>query len=268
MERVLRPAVRPSIGLKRILLPTEHGAWSFLIEPLVVGAVIAPSLAAPWIVLMVVAAFFARQPLKMYFHSRKNAAVASRSLAYFLLFGGAAVVGFIGAETYGGIEILLPLAVAGPLAVKLLYDDATGRGRILSAELFGAAAISSSVAMMAAAKGFEWPAAIGLWLIFVCRFIPSILYVRTRLLVEKGKPHDITWPIVTHLAGACIVVYLAIAGIGSFLTAGVFILLLGRSIVGLSKYRTPMKAMRIGLREMTYGLVTAVSIICGHYLGI
>ena len=60
-------AKRPSIPVSRIVLPTEHGSWSFLLEPIVVGFVLAFSAATPWIALMAVGAFFVRQPLKTAF---------------------------------------------------------------------------------------------------------------------------------------------------------------------------------------------------------
>ena len=35
----------PSVRLKAIALPPEHGAWGFLLEPIVLGLLVAPSLA-------------------------------------------------------------------------------------------------------------------------------------------------------------------------------------------------------------------------------
>jgi hypothetical protein len=268
MQRVLHQTARPRIALNRILLPTEHGAWSFLIEPLIAGSVIAASFAAPWIILMVVGGFFARQPLKVYSLLRTNPEAASRALQFASLFLAIAAVGLIGTVWNSGPQVLFPLAVAAPLALQQFYADATGRGRSLSAELFGALAISSSVAMMASARGFLWPLAISLWVIFACRFVPSVLYVRNRLALEKGKPYDRFWPTFAHFGALAVVGFLAFAGFASLLTVAVFVFLLARSILGLSQYRTRMKAMKIGIWEVAYGILTVVSVVVGHYVGI
>jgi hypothetical protein len=136
------------------------------------------------------------------------------------------------------------------------------------AEIAGAAAISSSVAVIALASGFGLPAAMALWAIFVCRFIPSILYVRNRLLLEKGKPFERVSPNVAHLLSFFVVLGLALIGFASFLTVGVFGLLLVRSVTGLYGGAKGTKAMVIGVWEVIFGFLTVVSIIAGYYAGI
>lgn len=44
----------PKIRAKAVALPVEHGSWGFLLEPLVGGIAIAPSIAAPWIAILVI----------------------------------------------------------------------------------------------------------------------------------------------------------------------------------------------------------------------
>lgn len=268
MESVLHQPARPRIALRRILLPVEHGAWSLLIEPLIVGCAVAASAASPWIVLMVTGAFFARQPIKVFSLSLNNPNAASRSLLFSILFITIAAVGLFGTVLFSSTQVLLPLIVAGPLAVQQLYADVSGRSRSSSAEIFGAVAVGSSVAMLTFAGGYPWSVAISLWLVFACRFVPSILYVRNRLLLEKGKPHDRIWPAFAHLAGLVVVGCMAFIGVASWLTLIVFTLLLARSTAGLSSHRTKMKAMRIGVWEVLYGILIVLSMIVGHYLGI
>jgi hypothetical protein len=41
--------------------------------------------------------------------------------------------------------------------------------------------------------------------------------------------------------------------------------LLFRTVLGLSPYRTKMKAMQIGVWEVIYGLLTALSVVIGNY---
>ena len=138
----------------------------------------------------------------------------------------------------------------------------------MTAELTGAIAISSSVAAIALAGGITWPAAMALWAVFIGRLVPSIIYVRNRLRLEKGKPWSRVEPIAAHLLAFLVIGLLASYGLASMLTAIVFSFLLFRCIVGLSTYRRRIKAMKIGIWEVTYGAVTVASVIVGHFMHI
>lgn len=266
-ERVLERPIRPQISISRIVLPTEHGSWSFLLEPLIVGGAIAWSFAAPWIMLMVVAAFLSRQPLKVYWLARGNPAAAAVSVRFLLAFLAAAAIGLAG-TIWIAPAALYPLALAGPIAAQQVFADLSRRSRSLVAELAGAAAVSSSAAMLAIGAGFSVSAAGALWLIFVCRAVPSILYVRNRLLLEKGKKFALLLPVTTHFIALGICAVLAFMGLASFLTVAVLAFLAVRSWFGLSPYRSKMKAMKIGIWEVVYGAVTVASMIIGYYLGV
>ena len=249
-EHLLYRPQRPQIRTSRIILPTEHGSWSILLEPLVVGGAIAFSPAAPWIALMTVGAFLTRQPLKVLVFSRNNPAQASSALRFVLIFASFALVGIAAALVLADAWVLFPFAVAAPLAVQQTFFDLSRRSRNLVAEIAGAIAISSSAAALALAGGLGLPAAIALWSIFVCRFIPSILYIRNRLKLEKGKKYDRAEPIVAHVFAFAIVGVLALIGLASMLTAAMFAFLMVRSVHGLSSYRIKMKAMKIGIWEV------------------
>jgi len=259
---------RPRISASRIILPTEHGSWAFLFEPLIAGSLIAYSPAAPWIALIAIGAFFARQPLKTYYIVRKRTDASASAIRYTAIFATISLIGAAAGISLAGISILYPLLISALLAALQFYLDISSKGRSLLAEIAGAAAISASAAMLIAAGGLGWPFAIAVWTVFTARFVPSILYVRNRLQLEKGKPFDHTMPIAAHLAGLVAVFLLAIIGLASFLTAAMFVFLLVRAIVGLSEYRSRIKAMRIGVWEVVYGVLTLVSIVIGYYAGI
>ena len=259
---------RPQIPTSRIILPTEHGSWSFLFEPIVVGCALAFSAAAPWIALIMIGAFFARQPLKTAYVARKNPVVSGTATKLVIVFGALALAGAIGAAlTADGWWVFYPFAVAAPLALQQAVLDLSKKSRDILAELTGAVAISSSVAAIALAGGLGWPAAVALWAVFVGRFIPSILYVRNRLQLEKGKQFDRAQPIASHLISLLMIVGLAMIGFASWLTVGMFLFLAIRCVHGLSPYRAKMKAMKIGVWEVIYGTLTVVSIIVGYYIG-
>lgn len=251
-------------------MPTEHGSWGFLLEPLVAGMAIAFPPAAPWIAVMAAAAFLARRPLQIMVAQRENRdgaifAAASRMLLIFSLVG---LAGVAGTAVTAGLPAFIPLCLAAPAAFFQLYVETTNRGRQLRAELAGAAVMLAAAASMALAGGMTWPAATALWMLFAARFIPSVLYVRSRLALEKGKPHKFAIPALAHLIALVLAFALAFYGLTPMLPALVFVLLLARSAFGLSRYRTRMKAMVVGIWEVIYGALLVAAVIIGYLAGV
>ena len=242
-----------------------------LFEPLVAASVVAFSISALWIALAVIAAFLIRQPLKVLLITRKanrtmpQTAAARKFLTYYsVIFAIGAAAALISSD----YNILTPLAVAGPLALVPVYFDSIGKSRALAPEIAGTVAITSSAAVIALAGGWSLAAAMVLWLLLMCRWIPSILYVRTRLLLEKGKPYTVAMPVTLSALGMCVAAALAFYGIAPALPAVVMAILFVRASVGLSPYSRRRKAQQIGILEVVFGAITVLSIILGYRLGV
>ena len=265
------PVKRPPVNVKTIALPIEHGSWGFVFEPLAAGLLIAFTPSALWIVLLVVGAFLTRQPLKVLLNARQaNRALPQTPVAlkFVALYGAIFTIGLAGSLAFVPANAFAPFLLVMPLAAYQIYCDAARRSRQLLPELTGAVAVSSSVAVIAIAAGWTFPAAFALWAIFVARLIPSILYVRNRLLLEKGKSFSASVPAGAHIAALALVGALAFYGLSPWLRVLMFAVLLGRGAVGLSKYRSKIKAMRIGVWEVAYGTLTALSVVIGYYLNV
>ena len=267
--QTLRPT--PAVRVKQIALPTEHGGWGLLLEPMVAALAIAFSSSGAWIALMFAGAFLMRQPLKIYVLDRRgmrNDARAAVALRYLMIYAVVVAAGVAGTAVTCTLTPLLPLIAVLPLAALQIYYDIFRRSRNLVPELAGAVAISSSAAAIALAGGQAVSLSIGLWIVIVARIIPSILYVRERLLLEKGKPYSRTLSTVAHLVAAAAAAVLAINGLISVLAVPVMLFLLYRAVIGLSPRRTKLKAMQIGVREVIYGAALVLAIVIGRFIGI
>lgn len=256
--------------LRQIALPTEHGGWSFLLEPLVAGLIIAFSPAAPWIALMTIGAFLIRQPLKVLVIDRLGMRARERALAaaaFVVLYTVLFAIGMTGALTSTGFSQMLPFLFVLPLAIFQIYNDFFRRSRQLVPEITGAVCVSSSVAVIALSSGLPWMTAGALWLVFVSRLIPSILYVRHRLRLEKGKEYSRITPTAAHIGAVILIAILAYNGLSPILTIFAMLLLLYRSVSGLAPNRTKMRAMQIGIWELIYGSLTVLSVVVGHFVG-
>lgn len=259
--------INPKVRLKPIALPVEHGSWGFLLEPLVAAVVVAPSASAPWIFLMAAAAFLARQPLKIYLgdvRAHRKLPQTDYAFKFSMVFLTIAAAGFTGTLLTAPPIAFAPLALAAPFAGFQIYRDVLRKSRGLWSEILGAIAVSSTSASVALAAGWELRNALLLWTIFAARLIPSIVYVRARLALEKGKPFS-AFAVVGSNAGAFVLVAaLAWFALIPALPAGVFAVLMCRAIWGISPYRRKVKAMRIGIWEVVYGALVALSVIGGY----
>lgn len=266
---VLMVNTKRNVRVRGIALPVEHGAWGFLFEPLVAAIAVAGSFNAIWISMLVIGAFLTRQPLKILLadlQAKRNLPQTSVAIKFVFIYGAIFSIGLIGSLNFSKLEFFLPFALIFPLAIYQIYCDASRQTRQLLPELTGAIAISSSAAVIALAGGWTLSAAFALWGIFVARLIPSILYVRNRLKLEKDKEFLMFPVIATQFLALGFVGILATNGLGSKLTLGVFVVLLTRTVIGLSPFRSKIKAIKIGIWEVIYGLLTVLSVIIGYYI--
>lgn len=259
------------VRVRGIALPNEHGSWSFLFEPMVVAIAVAPSISAIWISILVIGAFLARQPLKIFisnWQTIRNPEQTKVAYRFIHFYAAITSIGLFGSLYFAKLEHFIPFALVIPLAIYQIYCDVSRKNRQLMPEITGAIAISSSAAVIALAGGWSFPAAFALWGIFVARLLPSIAYVRNRLKLEKGKEFSMIPVILVHFIAFGAIGMLSEYNLASKLTLFIFAVLLGRAMLGLSSYRRKMKAMKIGIWEVIYGVLTVLSVIIGHYLQI
>lgn len=259
------------VRVRQVALPSEHGGWAFLFEPIAAGLAIAFSAGGPWIACLTIGAFLTRQPLKVLIADRfgmRNRARAGMAFRFLLCYGAIFFVGLAGTLLSVGFQPLLPFIWVLPLALFQIYIDESGQSRKLIPELTGAVVMSASIAAIGLAANMPWADCVALWAIFASRSIPSILYVRERLRLEKGKGHSRVIPTLAHIAALILTAALAYSGLSPFLTILAMSVLAYRAIAGLSPDRNKMKAMQIGVWEIIYGTVVVLSVVIGHYAGI
>ncbi len=258
-----------NIRLRGIALPNEHGSWGFLFEPLVAAVAIAPTIQSFSVSILVIGVFLTRQPFKIRFSNwleSRDLPVNRFADKFIAAYGALVAAGLVACVFLLPVESLWPFALVIPLGIYQVYCDVFRKSRQLLPEITGAVAISSSAAVITFAAGWTTAEAIALWGVLIARFATSILYVRNRLLLEKGKKYKIVPTISLHLFALAGVSFLAFNGFSSWLVAAAFVLLLIRASAGLSIYRKKTKAMVIGVWEVVYGLITVSAIIAGHYV--
>lgn len=243
------------VSLRPLALPNEHGGWGFLLEPIALGLLVAPSWSGALVALAALFGFLVRHPLKLALQDTLRERSVPRTRWCWLLvvsYLSAATLALAAAVALRDIRILIPLGLVAPMALTQVLYDAHNRSRELFPELSGAAAMSSIAAAVALAGGTRLLPALGLAGIGVARTLPSIVYVRTLL-----RPASI-WPaLVLHVLAFGAVAWLTRS---PFVMAAMVILLV-RSVWGLT--HEPPRAKTIGWREIVFGAVTVGLVAVG-----
>lgn len=266
-----RAEARPAPPWKTVALPTEHGGWSFLIEPLILGLVVTPSIAGAWLATSATAAFLARHPLKLVALDRRRGARYPRTrLAerFFTAYTIVAAVSFLLALGLGGNAILAPIAAAAPFALVALARDLQGRGREALPEVAGALGLGASATAIILAGGGLPATAWLAWALGAARASTAILYVRARVRVDRGVDGavraSLARPVMALHAAVLVVALLAVnAGAVPPVAASAFLLLTIRAVHGLAPGCAPIRAQVLGIQEVFVGAACLVLFAAG-----
>jgi hypothetical protein len=257
------------VVIRSVALPSEHGGWGFLLEPILLGLLVAGSVSGILLAISAVGVFLIHQPLKVALKDRLKRRRPVRTIwaeRFVVIYGLIALVPFIVLLLTTDRAFLLPVALAVPFAAVQLYFDSRNQSRRLIPEIGGALALAMIAPAIAVLAGWQLLPALTLWLLLALRAVPSILYVRARLQLERDHP-IVPLPVwMSHAAAVGVSIALSITGAAPSSAIIACCVLLIRSVVGLSRYRKPRPAKIIGMQELGYGLLTVILIAVGYTL--
>jgi YwiC-like protein len=256
------------VRLRPLLLPAEHGAWSFVLEPIALGLLVAPTRAGALLGLAALAIFIARQPLKLGLADRASGRSYPRTFVALRLASAALVAAILlGALAWSSTPYAwwAPVTAALPFAAVQLAYDVQREGRGLVAELAGPIAAAASAPAIAAAAGWRPAAWLALWALMVARSLPAALYVRARLRLERGELVRPTPAAAAHAVALALALILSAYGLAPRPAGVAFTLLLVRAAWGLSGRRRPATPQQIGISEVLLGAAFVVFIGAGYW---
>lgn len=259
---VNRPRLRP------IALPTEHGGWSLILEPIALGLWVAPSWAGLLLGIAAFNLFLFRHPFQLAYRDAQRGKRHPRTIwamrfavGYGSLAGVAGLLAFIVTDH----PFWQVLVVAVPLVSVQVFYDIQRRGRELIPEVVGAMALSLVAPTIALADNWSVGAAVALWVVLLARIVGTIFYVRARLRLERGENPSPIPAHVAHGVGLVAVIALVIMGEVRWLVVVAIGVLLLRAIYGLSKWRKPApRAAIIGVQEVIFGIVTVTLVALSY----
>lgn len=250
---------------KAVALPSEHGGWGLTLEPVLLGLLIAPSVAGLALGIAAFGAFLVRTPLKLALVDvRRERWLARSALALRITVAELALMGALAAVAVAraGWSWVIPVALAAPFVVVQLMFDVRSRGRRLVPELCGAVGMASVVAVMVVAAAKPTTLAAAAWLVLASRSIGAIPFVRVQITRLRGGEADVRASDLAQLV-AVVCGIVAVAVRHSVLLGAIG--LLGAGVLQMIWVRRPPTAARVlGVRQMALGFglvaITAVGI--------
>jgi len=260
----LEPANRP--GWRAVAVPTEHGGWGLTAEPVLLGLLIAPSIAGLCLGVATMLAFLVRTPLRVLLvdRHRRRTLDRTRLAGRIALAEAALVVALVAvAAASSPHPFWWPVIAAAPLVGVELWFDARSRSRRLVPELAGAIGVSAAAAVVIVAAGHDTPEAVGAWLILAARSVSAIPYVRDQIARLHHRP---TTPRLLVLADSAAVALAAIAVAVSWVflagAAAVVVVI----VVQRATARTVVPAKVLGIRQSVLGVLVVAATAVGVHL--
>jgi hypothetical protein len=259
-----QPAERS--GWRAVAVPTEHGGWGLTAEPILLGLLLAPSVAGLCLGMATMLAFLLRTPLRVVLVDRhRHRALGRTRLAQRIaLTEGAMLIALVAvaAATSSG-SFWWPALAAAPLVGVELWFDARSRGRRLVPELAGAIGISAAAAVIVLAGGHSTAEAVGAWLILAARSITAIPFVRDQIARLHRRPAAPRTLVVADLAAAS-VASAAVALEPAFLAGALAVAVV--LVVQRATAHKPVPAKALGIRQTILGVAVVASTALGVHL--
>jgi hypothetical protein len=254
---------RPPAGrspLRAVAVPSEHGGWGLTSEPVLLGLLVAPSVAGAALGAAAFVAFVARTPLKIVLVDRRRhrrlprTGLATRVLAVELT---AIAVLVALAATRAGDGWWLPLLAAAPLVIVELAFDMRSRSRRLLPELCGAVGMAAVSCAVARAGGAGWTVALGLWVVLAARSVASIPY--TRAQVQRLHSHRPSVGLVDLAQAAALLALAAAYGAGVVPGAALVAVAVVVVIQAVWLRLRPPPVAVLGITQLIFGLAIVLA---------
>ena len=265
---------KPKQFRKQLILPAEHGSWSWLLVPYFVGVAIGGgfNLATMLILIGGLALFLLRQPASIWLRlkqgkGRKRDLPVVQKLSVGL--GVFALLSFVGLLALGLTEMLV---LAIPVVILLLvYAAATLSKHTSVRNLWMELAGAVGLALMAPAAMIAATGTINLdtWTVYGLMALLNVLgvfYVRLRIADTHERPSSRSLILWSHIVGGTAVLLLAFFQIIPMIATLPFIGLFVRALWIYPKSRPIPNVKKFGFTEVGVEIVAGVFIVLA-YLG-
>ncbi len=253
---------------RTVALPNEHGGWSFVGEPILLGLLLAPTGGGLALATAAVAAFLLRHPLRIVLRAKEIGPRVRAARRFVVVYGVLMITAAVAAAVLApSLGVLIPIVLSAPLLVVQLVHDARGRSRDAVAELAGAVATGAFAASMVLFEAWSFAVALGVWSTLAAKGVATVLYVRARLRVQRDASVSRSLPVIAHVVGVLVLGAETIGGLSPWTAPVGMGVLTVRAVVGLfgTSGRRPAKV--VGLQELGFGVGYVLLVALGYRVG-
>lgn len=256
------------LHIKQAVLPSEHGSWGFVLEPLILTLMIAYSPAGFLLSITAFFLFLSHQPMKNIFKKYKNKRLLNASLLFLIIY--LLISFFCFSLVFSEIKFysLIFFGVAIVIMIFYFFLELLGKNRNLISEMIVPISISIIALSIYSIKTLQIEFIIAFFFVLLARSIPTIFYVHAKLLlIKKKKPKNNT-SIISGNLFSIILFISAVLGYSPYLAVVASLLLLIRKYIGLFVSKDNIKIRTFGIWEFIYGGLFVVITAAGYILKI
>lgn len=254
---------------KAYLLPAEHGSWSWLLVPFLVGAALSDqwSLATLFILSGGLNLFLLRQPATAWLRIRQGRGRprdAPVTLFWTCLLAWMALLSLVGLLLLQRLALFWLLPPVAALLMVYLAVARINRARVRSLwmELAGAAGLAvMAPAAYAAGSGVLDTTAWLLWLLMAMQNVLGVLYVRLRIADTHQRPGPRLSLLAAHALGVLVVGLALTLGAAPWLALIPFLFFLLRAAWLARQARPIPDVRRFGFTEVAIELFAGLWLI-------
>ena len=239
--------------IKTIALPREHGAWAYVLEPVILGLLIAFSSKGLFLGIGALLAFLAHQPVRVFFASQER--IKKTALLFVSLYGLSAVTFFFLFINNTSPSVYIPFLLAVLLMIFYLILELQGQGKELLTRIMAPTAIDLMAVSMVLVSGWRTEQALAFFALLLSRSYPTTFYVRAKLRADSNHNIYAVQATLYHVIALLLTAGLVYLRLIPYLSLLAVFILLARTVHGLYFSKIKMIPKQVGIREFVYGIL-------------